>query len=580
VGYVVPVAGVELSVGGLLEFVAGVLPSFMVPSVVVVVDGLPLTPSGKVDRAALPVPELGSGLVAPVGEAEELLAAVWCEVLGLAGVGADDNFFELGGDSILAMQLCWRAGAALDRRVPVDVVFREPTLAALAAAILELPSREGPSPDAAPTIAPVLLPSQRGLWALEMAQPERGAGFEMVGGVWLRGPVDAERLRRSVELVTRRHRMLRWCYPAVRGLPFPRECEQPVPVELEVLAGGIAEAWWRLGRLSRERVDLANGPLFRAWVWDVGEGCVVGLMTHHLVFDAWSAEVFAAEVVASHAALTAGTEPELPEVDDDLARVVTGQLEHEASRAFRAELGWWVDRLRGAAPVTVPGDRPAAGPRTGARWSGGLAAGLVARTRDLAKARSASPVVPFLAAFVAWLAEVSGESDVVVGMPVSGRARPEAAGLVGCFVNTLPLRWRLDPEVTFEDLLEQTRRVLTDGLARQETPLHRIVEACRADGDGGPTRDLPVLFDWHERPGSLALPGVTVGWLDVAPARVSADLVFGLHPHGDELRMVTEYAADRYRAETVAMFAEQYEVLLGRAVDAPGTPIRSVAGAT
>ncbi len=496
----------------LRAWLAARLPAPMVPSLVVPIDALPLTPNGKTDRRELAriAREQGAGQaraalggehVEPATPAERALAAVWAGLLGLERVGARDNFFEIGGDSILAVRVVARAREA-GVELSLGQLFRFQTVAELARAAApgEAAAPEEAIPRRGGGEAPLSFAQER-MWFL--AQLDPAATYNLPLAVELEGPLDAAAFRRTLAEVARRHQVLRTRYPSRRGEPVQAVDSAGGPTgfgpalprfDLGALPAGRRDG--ELSRLARREgalpFDLARGPVWRPALVRLGAWRHVVLATfHHVAADAWSLGVLLREVAAIYGALAAGRQPGLPEPPIQYADWAAWQRRRFAAGALAEQLGYWRRRLAGR-PSELRLGRPAgtagAAGRSGrgSRLRGELAPALAAGVEALARSARATPFMALFAAFQACLHRRTGARDLVTGTAVSGRGRPETEGLIGCFVNMLPLRTDLSGRPSFRELLDRVRRDLVEDFARQELPFERLVEELGADGGDGP----------------------------------------------------------------------------------------------
>ena len=382
-----------------------VLPEYMVPSAFVVLDSLPLTPSGKLDRKALPAPEYAADAdryVAPRTPVEEVLAGIWAEVLRLERVSAEENFFELGGHSLLATQLTSRIRAVFSVELPLRTLFEGPTVAELAGRVEELCRAElAVLPPVVPVERTGALPlsfAQERLWFLDRLEP--GSTAYNIPVAWrLGGALDRAALERVLGEIVRRHESLRTVFAERDGAPV--QMVMPfggfvLPVEdLSALGEADLEAAVRrrAGEEARRAFDLTAGPLFRAALLRLGaEDYVLLLSMHHVVSDGWSMGIFFRELSALYAAYREGGESPLPDLAVQYADYAVWQREHLTGEVLERQLAYWKERLGGcrgcwSCPPTIPARRCR---RTGARrsrWSLPRSCWSGCRRWDAARAR-------------------------------------------------------------------------------------------------------------------------------------------------------------------------------------------------
>ena len=466
----------------------------MVPSVVMVVDGLPLSPSGKVDRGALPEPEpeAGAGFVAPRPGAEELVAGVWAEVLGVGRVGAHDNFFDLGGHSLLAVRAVSMLRDVAGVEVPLRVLFEEPTVAGLAVRVAGLGrAEEGPALVPAERTGPVPASfAQQRLWFLDRLVP--GNPFYNVPVVLrLRGALSAGALEAAVSGLVARHESLRTTFAVAGGEPVQVVGEPGLVPLAAADVGGCADPEGEAARLAGEEArrpfDLAAGPVFRALLVRLGgEDHVLVMTVHHIACDGWSRGVMTRELSELYAAAAAGRDPGLAPLRVQYADFAVWQRAWLSEERLAGQLEFWRAELAGLPLVELPSDRPrpAVPSYRGDRLRFELPAGVAAVLRRLAAERGMTLFMLLLAVFDVLLSRYSGQEDVVVGVPVANRGRAEVEPLIGFFVNTVVLRAGLGGDPEFGELLDQVRERALAAFAHQDLPFERLVE------DLQPPRDL------------------------------------------------------------------------------------------
>jgi amino acid adenylation domain-containing protein len=492
------------------------------------------------------------------------VAAVWGELLGVDGVGADDDFFALGGDSLLATQLVARLSARFGLTVPLDAVFTTPTLRALTAAV-----GTTALPPALPARREGVLPAsavQRRMWFLDHAHGHPAA-YSIATAVDLRGALDLTALRAALTEVVRRHESLRTVFRAPEGMPLQVILPE-VAVDAPVTEVAAAAVDTELRAIARLPFDLATGPLFRFAVLRLaGDHHVLGITVHHIIADSWSFGVLFAELGALYDAFRAGKPSPLTDPPNQYADCV-------ADGAPAADLAYWRDNLSGA-PAAV--DLPTAGPRPPVQtFDGGLAMRVLdaGRVRKLARDNDSTLYMTMLAALQALLHRYSGQTDICVGSPVAGRTRAEQEQVVGCFLNTLVLRTELDGALPFAELLARVRATALGAFAHQGAPLQQVIEALRPPKDPSRNPLFQVMFNLLNTPGTgLALSGLAVTERPVRLGATQVDLGLTVHEQADELVCELEYNTDLFDAATARRLLAHLERLLTAFCDDPATPV-------
>ncbi|MGI5423693.1 non-ribosomal peptide synthase/polyketide synthase [Streptomyces sp. CA-179760] len=574
--YVVPADGVVgmPPPGELREFVSGRLPEFMVPSVFVELAGLPLTANGKLDRSALPAPEVrqssGEGFVAPAGTTQELVAGIWAGVLGLDRVGATDSFFELGGHSLLATQVISRIREVLGVDVPVAAMFDQPTVRGLAQAVAQASGTVAPPMTVADRAQPLPLSfAQQRLWFLDQLDPG-STGYNLPMPIRLDGALDLAALTAALEAMVARHEVLRTRLVADGdGVPH-QVIDPPAAFPLAVVdASGEADPDTYAAELLRadatEPFDLADGPLVRATLIKVAdEKCVLLLTAHHVIFDEWSDHLFQRELSALYEAFRAGEPNPLPALPVQYADFSVWQRAWMSGDVLDDQLDYWRDELAHAPVLDLPTDRP----RPAVRSSAGAVQAFSVPVRtaealhDLSRECGASMFMTLLAAFDVLLGRYAGSEDVVVGTPVANRNRTETEGLIGFFVNTLVLRTDLSGDPSFREVLARVRETALGAYAHQDVPFEQLVDELVTERDRSRTPLFQVLFSYVADGGSYTNPD------GVLPSKF--DLSVRIEGSDGTLSGQIEYSTALFDAATMERLAGHLVTLLDAVVLDPG----------
>ncbi|HKV34445.1 MAG TPA: amino acid adenylation domain-containing protein [Pyrinomonadaceae bacterium] len=570
----------------LREFLKERLPGHMVPSVFVRVEQLPLLPSGKVDRRALPAPDKfertqQSDYRPPRTLVEETLCGIWEEVLGRDLVGADDDFFELGGHSLLATQVVSRVKEALSVELPLTRLFQTPVLSELAQYIED---HLRPSDHAEPPLQPVSrehpLPlsfAQQRLWFLDQLEPANPL-YNTPGALRLLGRLDVTALGRALSEIVRRHETLRTTFQVVDGNPV-QIISAPYPVNIPVidlvtLDDVDRETRTLIDAEAKRPFDLSHGPLLRATLLRLREEEHLLLFTmHHIISDGWSVGVLAREAAKLYAAFT-GQEASRPaEPPLQYADYAIWQREWLRGEALRTQFDYWNKQLEGLSPVLeLPLDhpRPKARSLRGAFVPVEFNEELTLRLKALCRSEGATLFMTLLAAFQTLLSRYAGQQDVAVGVPLANRRRREIEDLIGFFVNTLVMRTNLTGDPTFRELLGRVREVALGAYAHQDVPFEMLVERFQPARDAGHTPFFNVLFVFQNTPfRTLELPGLTVEQLDVGTGTAKFDLMLSLEESAGRLTGIFEYSTDLFEEPTIRLMLGHFETLLGGIVQEP-----------
>ncbi|WNG57632.1 AMP-binding protein [Archangium gephyra] len=583
VAYAVAKPGQTLEAAAVRGFLGGVLPEYMVPTAMVVLEALPLTPNGKVDRKALPVPaqeRVREGQEAPRTETERKLASLWAEVLRQEKVGLGEDFFALGGHSLLATQLVSRVREAFGVELPLRTVFEAPTVERLAARVQEAKRGiKAPLRRVARDGALPLSFAQQRLWFLE--QLEQGSVFYNVPAVVrLRGELKTEALERSFEELVRRHEALRTTFRVENGAPVQVISEEPrLAFSVEDLselpeAEREAEARRRAEQEAQRPFDFEKGPLLRTKLLKLGEKeHVLVLVMHHIVSDGWSMGILVRELAGLYEAYSQGKGSPLEELPVQYADYAAWQRQWLSGEVLEEQLGYWRTQLAGAPPaLELPTDKPRPAVQTyrgghrGIQWSRELQDAVKA----LAQKEGATPFMVLLAAFQVVLGRYAGQDDVSVGSAIANRTRAETEGLIGFFVNTLVLRAKLDGNATFRELLRQVREVTLGAYAHQDVPFEKLVEELRPERDLSRGPLFQVMFVLQNAPAKeVKLEGLTLAGVEGEGKTSKFDLTLGLVETEQGLVGGMEFNSDLYEAATVERLLGHLRVLLQAAVEQP-----------
>ncbi|WP_405465984.1 amino acid adenylation domain-containing protein [Streptomyces anulatus] len=562
------------------EELRAVLPGHLVPDLCLPLDALPLTPNGKLDRAALPAPRPAAAPVgrAPSGQREELLAALFADLLGLEQVGADADFFALGGHSLLAARLAGRAADVLGRPLSVRQIFDTPTVAALAARqttpdtalpALEPGSHEGPLP---------LSPAQARLWFLSRLQP--GPAYHLPFVLTLSGEVDHDALAAAIGDLAERHAVLRTVFPEADGAPVQHILDRPAPVRFRT-AQRPQETEELLGATSVEPFDLATEPPFRATVVTEPDRTTVLLLIHHIAADEWSVEPLLTDLSAAYRARLAGGPPDLPPLGVAYTDYAHWQRTLLDGGHLRGQAGFWRRTLRGApAVLDLPTDRPR--PETPTGHGGFIPFALpdevASELRSLAAGAGVTPFMVTQAALCALLAGLGAGDDIPLGVPTAGRGERRTEELIGFFVNTLVLRTDLSGDPTFRELLGRVRAVDLDAFDHAELPFERVVEELNPER-GAPNPLFQVMLTYQNRTAiPFTAPGLDAVFTLRETGTAKFDLIVGFTDHlaDGSIDGAVNYSADLFDATTVRALADRLVTFLSRAVARPDTPIGSI----
>ncbi|WP_156765124.1 non-ribosomal peptide synthetase, partial [Mycobacterium sp. 1245852.3] len=572
------------------------LPAYMVPSAVVAIEAMPLTPNGKIDARALPAPDYTAGdYRAPATPVEEILAGIYARVLGLERVGVDDSFFDLGGDSLSAMRAIATINTTLDAGIGVRMLFEAPTVGELAARVGAGGGRlDGLIAHQRPAVLPLSFAQSR-LWFIDQLHGPSPV-YNMAAALRLSGRLDATALAVALRDVVARHESLRTVFTAVEGIP--QQVVLP-PERADVPWQDVDATGWSPARLedairdtARHTFDLATEIPLCARLFRLGvEEHVLVAVVHHIAADGGSLPPLVRDLALSYASRAAGQAPDwtpLPVQYADYTlwqRAQFGDLEDPDSPIAK-QLAYWERALAGLPErLELPTDRPypAVADYRGASVAVEWPAELQQRVRAVADAHNATSFMVVQAALAVLLAKISASSDVAVGFPIAGRRDPALDDVVGFFVNTLVLRVDVGADPTIAELLAQVRRRSLAAYEHQDVPFEALVERLN------PTRSLAhhplvqVMLAWqNHEPTDLSLGDLRVTPLPVDTRTARTDLAWSLaerwtrdgRPAG--IGGAVEFRTDVFDTATVQTLIERLRRVLAAMTADPARRLSSI----
>ncbi|TWT10294.1 non-ribosomal peptide synthetase, partial [Reyranella sp. CPCC 100927] len=570
-------SSVDVTATTLRRELGGKLPAFMLPAAFVVLEALPRLPNGKVDRRSLPAPIVASDVehVAARTATEAALCEIWADVLGVPKVGTRDDFFLLGGHSLLAVRIVSRLRQKLGRDVPLRTVFAHPVLADLATEVDRAASttERAIQPRASKADRIPLSPAQESLWFLWKLEPH-SAAYNLPGLVRLKGSLDVNALRGALRALVERHESLRTRFAEADGVAFQVVSDEPAygwsEVDLRELEPAVREA------LLQERVhvmgtapfDLEADPLLRVeWVRLTDAEHVLLVTMHHIVADGWSIGICLRELEVLYGAAREGLAAALPALPIQYADYALWRRESLAGDAMATQLAYWRQRLGDEHPVMeLPADRRRGAGRdaVGGRISRHVPADVAAALGRSARTRGTTLFVTLLAALNVLLHRYGGQTDLRVGIPVSGRQRLETEGLIGFFVNMLVIRTELTGSTRVEALLEQVRTHVLEAQAHQDLPFARLVEALQAERSLSRTPLFQVTFNLEQEQGQpfAGLPGLEAGAMEAGSVPAPFDLMVSVKEGHDGLHVSFTYARDLFGEATIERLCGHYVSVL------------------
>ena len=593
IGYFVARDDQKFSQTGLEQYLSRRLPVYMIPSALILLDQIPLTINGKLDRAALPTlktarPELASNFVAPTSPLEKSIAAIWCEVLKLDCVGVRDPFFALGGHSLLAMSLVARITQLLRREIPVRWVFENPTIERFARKLEETTNRTEQSLAIPLADRQQPLPlsfGQHAMWLVQAMLPDQATYHQPIA-FRISRQVNRVIVDRALDQIIARHESLRTALiqcddtlvqhisPPDQALVNRRE------IRLDLQAGDTEHQTLHAVMLEEVRrpFDLAVAPLWRIlWVELSNDDPILLLTFHHSIIDEWSMRIFSHELTELYSAMVLQRPIDLPVLPIQYPDFASWQRSRQSSAEWEQSLVYWKEQLADLpTALELPTDqvRPLHPSGRGAIHEFRISGPITGQLRQLAQQESTTLFSLLLATFHVWLARHTGQTDIIVGTPLANRTRPEVQSLIGYFLNTLPIRARLDANPSFRQVLRQVHETFWDAFVHAEIPFEQLVELAVTEREFGRQPIYQVLFVLLEEGVENLKFGDATGLPFAIETETSKnDLTLDIQAIGEDWICRFEYATDLFSAQSMERMAEHFQVLLNGISTNPDTTI-------
>lgn len=571
----------------LRNFLKQRLPEYMIPTAFVFLDYFPLTGSGKIDRRALPAPNLqkiNKNLVTPRTPLEQQLVILWAEVLKLPQVGIFDNFFDLGGHSLTANQVVSKIHKTLAKKLTLKEFFTHPTVAEIAG-LLEKRGRSDLPPIQPVTLQPhyPLSYAQRRLWTATQMTGD-SAAYNMVGGFILSGNLNVAAFKQCFNLLIARHESLRTRFIMVAGEPrqeiLPTLAFEVVEADISHQAEEAAQS--QFYQELQSTFDLRQVPLLRVKLLKLPSDstprylCIVNM--HHIIGDGVSVEVLFKEIISLYRDMTENRPNSLQPLRVHYKDYVFWQAVLLESEEGQQHKNYWLQQFSDELPVLdLPTDfpRPAVQTQHGDMIKFFLNAELTQTLRELNKQQGVSMFMMVVSLVNTMLYLYTQQEDIVVGSPVAGHNHPDLEQQIGFYVNTLALRTRFSGSDNFVDLLAKVKQVATDAYAHQDYPFDKLVEELNLQRDLSrtPLFDVMVILQNYD-PVSFDLPNISVqSFMDDASVTSKFDLNLMFEEIGQQIGVWVEYNTDLFKRTTIELFAENFVKLVRAIIVKPNTQL-------
>jgi amino acid adenylation domain-containing protein len=556
------------------------LPDYMIPQHFVALDRMPLTPSGKIDRKSLPVPSADSrsseGFVEPITASEKLVAELWKQALVVSRVSSNDDFFALGGHSLLASQILARLRVEHGVVIPFRKMFEAPTISAFAKLVDECVGQGAPAPvQIIPHIenqeVARLSFSQERIWNLDEMDPNAWRSHLLPAAWRLEGPLDVGCLKQAMQALANRHGLLRASFCLAGDEPAQRtassvECDLQ---EHDLTDFPVDQHERELDRIFEADVempyDLSKAPLMRSVLIRLSESeHVLYSSRHNIIWDGWSFDLYLRDLTDAYIAIRNGRTPELPPLPISYADFSAWHREWLDGPESAKQLEYWSKQLAGdLAPLALPSDRTPGSARTheGANAWVHLSTAEADRLTEIAHAHGSTLYTVLLSAFATLLHRYTTQSEFLIGTPVRARTRPETENIIGPFVNTLALRFQIDPNMSFLDLVSKVRDTTLDAFTYQECPLEAL---------GAKAPSVRVNFslqDARTRPTSFG--DLTITQQHVMHRSAVNDLTMWAMHSTKDLLVVVNYSTELFAASTIEWLLDAYKALVAEVLRNP-----------
>ncbi|WP_131809353.1 non-ribosomal peptide synthetase [Mycobacteroides immunogenum] len=553
-----------------------ILPDYMIPALISVVEAFPLDANGKVDRRNLPSNSddslRGPTDHLPVTHDEKAIAAIWMDLLNLGAVDIHRDFFDCGGHSLTATILSSRLEEALDVPVTLRDIFEHPTVAELATHLSGIRRSRRPAhrmPHAPRLSHYPLSFSERMVYAHQHAGT-RNHGYHSIFPMLIAGVLDVERLESALRAVIRRHDAFRSGFQLRDGVPVKTVADH-VDFHLTQAEGTEADVAAMAARL-REEYDLAAPPLFRASLLRVGEQRhIFVLANHHIISDGVTEALLMREISRLYRGES---------LDPDVLRYTDYTLWEQGrweEGGYRAQERYWLKQLRGPLPVLeLPMDRPRPAEMNfaGHTITLRLDSAQTRRLRDEAAAHRTTLFTILFATYSTLLHEYSGHEDLVIGVPVANRTHPDVESTAGMFVNMVPWRTRPRADMAFGDYVEAIKAAAVAVFENQDYPFEQIVQQVQGHRDPSRNPLFDTMFVFHSTgPAILDIEGLHIEPYPVPETSAKVDLTLDALEYADEIRLSFTYATALFHEDTIARTAKSFCHLVSEIIAHPEKPL-------
>ncbi len=552
------------------------LPEYMLPASFTVLEKLPLTSNGKIDRKALPMPDLSikSKQHSPLSETENLLCNLWSDILGVEVTSISSHFFEAGGHSLLATLLVSRIRKCFGVEMPLRVVFERSILWEQAEWI-DTQQRGSELPPIKPLgdgESLVWSFAQQRLWFLTQLEGQ-SATYNMPSALHIEGKLNETALQDALTALIQRHDSLRLCFPLVEGeatvqltAVYNPLCITDLSELSENEQQGQVRKW--IANHSQTLFDLSTGPLLSLRLLKLGKQEQILLFNiHHIISDGWSMSVLIREWCQLYNDYIQNQQPQLSDLPIQYTDYAVWQRNWLEGEILEKQLDYWIKKLVGAPemlefPTDYP--RPPVMRHQGKQIQSILDQELTQGIKQLSQQYSVTVFMTLLAAFKVLLFRYSGQTDIVVGSPIANRTHHQTEDLIGLFLNTLVLRSQIKGEQKFSELLKELRQTAIEAYSHQDIPFEYLIEQLNPSRSLSHSPLFQVMFVLQNAPEEAPeLIGLKTSFLEPENTTVKFDLTLSITEHlGNVFLCDWKYNTDLFRPDTISRMTEHFKLLL------------------
>ena len=559
----------EISIPDILGSLKTDLPDYMVPAVITAIDTIPMNSAGKVDRRALPEPDLESQRQAdyepPETETEKKLASIWEKILGIENISANDSFICLGGHSLKALTMQYRIHKVFKVNLPVSKIFTLPTLRKTAAFIEQTQDSREDGIQSVPvrSFYPVTSAQKRLYMIHQMGNVGTAYNISLV--MKIQGPLDHGKLGAAIDVLVMRHEILRTGFTLKKGVPVLKVHQEVIPRRIfAATSPGTVQS--QIHEFVKP-FDLEHAPLFRTALFkESADSHVFVFDVHHIIMDGLSVSILMKELWDIY---DGNEQPVLEFTYKDFA---VWQQETNVGGRLPQQQAYWLDVFKGfTQTMEFEADhaRKASMDYKGDRLTFDISEKVRHRLAEVSEQSGVTLFTTMVAAYGIFLMRHTSCADLVVGIPSSGRTVPEVEHMLGMFVGTMPLRLFPKKNTPIQEYLLAVHQTVMGALDHQDYPLEDLVEKLGVKRESGRTPLLDVLFSLREMPSAMTSGELTISPVEYDPGVSKFDQTFEAVVHEEGIQLKIEYKKALFDKDTVLAWGEQYIRLLEQICEHP-----------